>query len=146
MTQVDANGVGLSFMATEEKFRLIKDMYARNMIVPLVGNFSGPKTIRAIGDWVRGKGSVVTAFYVSTVEPYLKRDGSFPRFCDNVATLPMNDASVFIRPGNVGNLQMSLSMATGGNAPVIVAAPPPGTPSLGSYQTGIVVSLAKGCG
>jgi len=44
----------------------------------------------------------VTAFYVSNVESYLHRDGSWPTFCANVATLPLDDASVFIRPSGFG--------------------------------------------
>src|SRR5436190_23405677 len=53
----------------------------RNLIVPVVGNFSGPKAIRAIGAYVSSHGAKVSAFYVSTVEARLKRDGSFPAFC-----------------------------------------------------------------
>ena len=100
MTQTDSAGQGISYLASEEKFRIIKDLYSRNLLIPLVGNFSGPKTVRAIGDYVRKAGATVTAFYVSTVEPYLRRDGSLPAFCASVATMPMDDGSVFIRPGN----------------------------------------------
>ncbi len=50
MTQTDANGQPLTYLGTEEKFAYIKDLEARNLIVPVVGNFSGPKAIRAIGD------------------------------------------------------------------------------------------------
>jgi hypothetical protein len=136
MTQTDANGQFLTFLGSDEKFRYMKDMEARNMIVPVVGNFSGPKAIRAIGAYVRSRGATVSAFYVSTVEPYLKRDGSFPTFCGNVATLPMDDASVFIRPGNVGNLQSS-----GFVVPQSGAA----TPRIGTYQVGVVVPMKTGC-
>ena len=76
----------------------IRDALGRlNLNVPLVGDFGGPKTIRAIGAYVNSLGTTVSAFYVSTVEPYLKRAGSFPAFCASVATLPLDDASVFIR-------------------------------------------------
>ena len=104
--------------------------------MPVVGNFSGPKAIRAIGTYVRSRGATVAAFYVSTVEPYLKRDGSFPAFCANVATLPMDDASVFIRPGNIGNL---------GAGGAVIAPPVPGVPRIGTYQIGVIVPMATGC-
>jgi hypothetical protein len=136
MTQTDANGQPLTYLGTEEKFGYIKDLQARNLIVPVVGNFSGPKAIRAIGAYVKSRGATVSAFYVSTVEPYLKRAGTFEDFCASVATLPKDDASVFIRPGNVGNLA-----AIG--APV--APPDPTTPRLGTYQVGVVMPLATGC-
>ncbi len=136
MTQADASGQFLTFLGSEEKFAYVKDLQARNLIVPVVGSFSGPKAIRAIGAYVRSRGAIVSAFYVSTVEPYLKRDGSFPAFCANVATLPMDDASVFIRPGNVGNLQGS-GFAV---APAVV-----GAPRIGSYQIGVIVPMKTGC-
>jgi hypothetical protein len=40
----------------------------------------------------------VSAFYVSNVEQYLIQDGKEGAFYDNVALLPVTDASVFIRP------------------------------------------------
>ena len=136
MTQTDANGQFLTFLGTDERFKYIKDLYARNMIVPVVGNFSGPKAIRAIGTYLKSRGAIVSAFYVSTVEPYLKRDGSFPTFCENVATLPMDESSVFIRPGNVSALQQSGFTVTPAGAD---------TPRIGSYQVGVVVPMLTGC-
>ena len=136
MTQGDGNGQALTYLGTEEKFTYMKNMQAKNLIVPVVGNFSGPKAIRAIGAYVRSRGATVAAFYVSTVEPYLKRAGTFAAFCENVATLPVRDESVFIRPGNLANL-------AAGGAPV--APPAPGTPRIGSYQIGVIVPIATGC-
>jgi hypothetical protein len=136
MTQTGAGGEFLTFLGTDEKFAYIKDLQARNLIVPVVGNFSGPKAIRGIGEYLAGRGVTVSAFYVSTVEPYLKRDGSFPIFCENVATLPLDDSSVFIRPGNVANLQ---------NSGFAVAPLAPGTPRIGTYQLGVIVPMKTGC-
>jgi hypothetical protein len=33
------------------------------------------------------------------VEQYLERDGTWTTFCANVASLPIDAASIFIRPG-----------------------------------------------
>jgi hypothetical protein len=98
VTQTDQSREGLSFLGSEEKFRVVKDLEARNLIVPVVGNFSGPKALRAEGDYIRDHGATVTAFYLSNVEGYLRRDGSWPAFCANVATMPIDDGSFFIRP------------------------------------------------
>ena len=49
MTQADANGQALTYLGTEEKFAYMKDLQKKNLVVPVVGNFSGPKAIRAIG-------------------------------------------------------------------------------------------------
>lgn len=94
----DASGVPRSFLSSEENFAFVKDLHARNLIVPVSGDFGGPKAIRAIGDWLRDRGGIVSAFYVSNVEQYLFQDGKSQLFYDNVATLPVNDASIFIRP------------------------------------------------
>ena len=40
---------------------------------------------------------MVSAFYLSNVEQYLDREGLRPDFLCNVATLPLDDASTFIR-------------------------------------------------
>jgi hypothetical protein len=142
MTQTDAGGKALSYLASEQSFRHIKDLYARNLIVPLVGNFSGPKTIRAIGDWARARGATVQAFYVSTVEHYLRSEGSLPVFCANVASLPLTPDSMFIRPGNAQQLRQGNAMGrAGGTTPLPMA-----TTGLGQYQIGVVVPIAGGCG
>jgi len=39
----------------------------------------------------------VSAFYLSNVEEYLRRDGLWQNFCTNVAMLPSDDTSLFIR-------------------------------------------------
>ena len=99
MTQTDASGQGLSYLGSEENFAVLKDLHRRNLVLPVVGNFSGPKALRAIGAYLRSHGATVSAFYVSNVETYLRRDGTWPAFCRNVATMPIDDRSVFIRPG-----------------------------------------------
>jgi hypothetical protein len=98
MTQDDDTGRGLSYLASEDKFMFLKDLENRNLIVPVVGNFGGPKALRAVGAYVRTHGATISAFYVSNVEQYLRRDNAWSAFCANVATLPLNEASVFIRP------------------------------------------------
>jgi hypothetical protein len=97
IVQTDWEGVHRSYLATEENFRFIKGLQQKNLIVPVVGNFSGPKALRAIGRYVRERGSVVSAYYVSNVEQYLFQDGLFEAFGRNVRTLPVDDRSTFIR-------------------------------------------------
>jgi len=94
----DANGEPRSFLATEDDFRYVKGLDEKNLIVPVSGDFGGPKAIRAIGAYLKRQGGTVSAFYVSNVEQYLFQDRKDREFYDNVATLPLNDASVFIRP------------------------------------------------
>jgi hypothetical protein len=97
MTQTDGTGAERSYLASEAAFAFLKDLEARNMIVPLVGDFAGPKALRAVGAFLKARRATVTAFYLSNVEQYLNQDGKWAAFCRNVAALPLTSASTFIR-------------------------------------------------
>lgn len=97
MMQTDWDGQSRSYLATEELFKVVKAMQERNLIVPVTGNFAGPKALRAVGRYIADRGATVSAFYVSNVEQYLFQDQMFDRFAANVATLPVDESSVFIR-------------------------------------------------
>jgi hypothetical protein len=92
-------GKNRSFLATEANYQYIRDMEMRNMIVPLVGDFAGPKALRAVGAYAREHGATVTAFYLSNVEQYLFMDDVDSKFYKNVETLPLDSTSTFIRSG-----------------------------------------------
>src|SRR5260370_12739235 len=53
MIQSDGERQNQSYISTEENFRTLKDLEKRNLIVPLVGDFAGPKTIRAVGTYLK---------------------------------------------------------------------------------------------
>jgi hypothetical protein len=94
----NADSVPMAFLATDENYRTVREMHVRNLIIPVVGNFAGPKAIRAVGAYLKQHDLTVTAFYLSNVEQYLFRSpGDADRFYDNVATLPLDSTSTFIR-------------------------------------------------
>jgi len=97
ITQTDWDNSPRSYLATEDNYRFIKGLEEKNLIVPVMGDFAGAKALRAVGRYVRERGSVVSAFYVSNVEQYLFQDGKFDAFARNVATLPIDARSTFIR-------------------------------------------------
>jgi hypothetical protein len=98
LTETDSAGVNWSYLGSEKAFRALKDMQERNLIVPLTGNFAGPKTLRAVGGWARAHRAKVTTFYISNVEQYLFEQGDeAQRFFENVATLPVDSTSMFVR-------------------------------------------------
>lgn len=102
MTATDSAGVTRSYLATEDGFAALKDLQSRNLVVPVVGDFGGPKAIRAIGQYLKTRGATATAFYLSNVEQYLVQDGKWDLFCRNVAALPLDASSMFIRSQNGG--------------------------------------------
>lgn len=93
----DAQGKNHAYLASEELFQRIKRMEEANLIVPVIGNFGGPKAIRAVGEWVRAHGAIVTTFYTSNVEQYLFQDNIWREYYKNVATVPLDETSRFIR-------------------------------------------------
>ena len=108
MTATDQAGEARSFLASEDAFLFLKDLEARNLVVPVVGDFSGPKALRTVAAYLRPLGSAVGAFYLSNVEQYLFEDpsrasvGSWEAFCRNVAAMPLDEHSIFIRSINSG--------------------------------------------
>jgi len=105
----DDAGVPRSFLGTDEQYQFVKSLEARNLVVPIQADFAGPKSVRAIGDFLRGQHLVVSAFYISNVEQYLfhpqmpaapggmEINGGWRAFYDNLATLPADDATVLLR-------------------------------------------------
>jgi hypothetical protein len=97
LLETDRRGKHLCYLAAEDDFQFVKGLEARDQIVPVVGNLAGPHALAAIGQEVARRGEKVSAFYISNIENYLFRDGSFPRYIDNVKKLPHSDRSVVIR-------------------------------------------------
>jgi hypothetical protein len=97
MVATDGSGLMRGYLASEENFATLKALETRNLLVPIVGNFAGPKAIRAAGAWLKAHNGVVSAFYLSNVEQYLNMDGIWMDFCANAARLPVDESSQFIR-------------------------------------------------
>jgi hypothetical protein len=98
----DGTGTNRSYLATEENYLLVREMQKKNLIIPVVGDFGGPKTIRAIGQYLKDHDATVTAFYLSNVEQYLFNDYKSDDFYQNVSALPLDSRSTFIRSFSAG--------------------------------------------
>ncbi|HKE04062.1 MAG TPA: hypothetical protein VKE91_08380 [Blastocatellia bacterium] len=95
--QTDLNGKTGNFLAGADDYNFVRDMQKKNLIIPIVGDFSGTKALSAIGDYLRKNGLTVTTFYTSNVEQYLFDSAVFDGFAKNIKKLPINDKSMFIR-------------------------------------------------
>ncbi len=117
MTADDGQGNQRSYLASEANFKFIKDLETRNLIVPVVGNFGGPKALRAVGAYLKEKKAVVSAFYTSNVEQYLRQDNIWNNFCRSVSTFPIDATSTFIRSerGGFANQTPSIPSIPGAN-------------------------------
>ena len=96
MTTDDGAGKNWSYLATEQNFRFMKNLEQQNRIIPVVGNFGGPKALRAIATWLRQRQMVVSTFYTSNVQQYLMQDNIWNNFCASAATLPMDATTTMI--------------------------------------------------
>lgn len=97
LLEKDLDGRYRNYLASEADFLVIKNMQDRNQIIPITGDLSGPKAVRAVGEFLREIGEKVSAFYVSNVEFYLWRQESMQRWVDNLKSLPIDERSVIIR-------------------------------------------------
>jgi len=98
MAETDALGLHRSYLATEDNYRILRELELNNLIVPIVGDFAGDKALHAVGAYLKQHNATVTAFYTSNVEQYLfQQADDWKHFFGNVATLPLDPKSTFIR-------------------------------------------------
>jgi len=98
MTENDGHTRNWNFLATEDQFRYMQRLQRDNLIIPVVGDFAGPKALRSIGEYLREHDATLTVFYTSNVEQYLFQDDTnWKRFYVNVETLPSTSSSTFVR-------------------------------------------------
>ena len=112
MKAVDQGGFEHSFLATEDAFLWMKQFETENRLVPVMGDFAGPKALRAVGEYLSERHATVSAFYLSNVEEYLKQDGKQTTFCANASTLPIDDASTFIRSSRSGTPDLGFELVS----------------------------------
>ena len=93
----DLEGQQSSYLASEGDFQFVKQLQARDLVIPVTGNLAGEHALAAIGQLVAARGERVSVLYTSNAEDYVMRDGGFPRFARNVAALPRDARSVVIR-------------------------------------------------
>jgi hypothetical protein len=97
LRETDASGRQANYLASEEAFQFVKGLQARDLVIPVTGDLSGPSALTAIGRLIAARGERLSAFYVSNVEFYLFGAGTFPRFAGNLERLPRSANSVLIR-------------------------------------------------
>jgi len=97
LLEKDMDGQYGNFLNSDDDFYYIKNMQAANLIIPVTGDFAGKLALANIAEYIRKRGDMVSAFYLSNVEYYLVSDGLMPGFAENVKRLPITDKSILIR-------------------------------------------------
>jgi hypothetical protein len=91
----DGRGKNWVYLNREESYRHIREMQQKNLIVPLVGDFTGTKAIRTVGKYVKDHGSTISVFYISNVEDYIQP--TYAAYLANLAALPTDASTLLIR-------------------------------------------------
>lgn len=107
MTMVDNTGQTRSFLSSERVFTFVKDLQARNLIVPVVGNFGGAGVIRRVGDYLAAHGASVRTFYGSNVPVYLTVQQNRV-YCGYLASLPAARGASYVDNDSVRPLRAKL--------------------------------------
>jgi hypothetical protein len=97
MVSSDRDGENQSYLASEANFQIVQKLQSNNLVIPIVGDFAGTKAMRAVAAYLKDHDAVVNSFYTSNVEQYLFLQNDWDKFYVNVAQLPVNATSVFIR-------------------------------------------------
>lgn len=95
--ETDLAGHQASYLSTERRWRVVRDLQRHDRIVPVVGNLAGTQAMGAIARYLREKRLAVSAFYTSNVEQYLFQFGTFGNFAANMRALPAGETSTIIR-------------------------------------------------
>ena len=112
MRYTDPQGRNRNFLASEANYQFVREMHRKNLIIPVVGDFAGPKAIRAVGQYLKDHNAEVTAFYVSNVEEYISSPrATWTAYCGNLLKLPVAPSATFIRFGRGGRGSFLGSMA-----------------------------------
>ena len=117
-TTTNENERNVGFLGSDSAYAYVRDLQRRNLVIPVVGNFSGPHALRRVGAWMNERGARLGAFYVSNVEQYLFRQSDdWSRFYSNVGTIPLDSNSRFIRSTSGG---MRAFAGTSNSGPVMM--------------------------
>lgn len=95
MVNSDRAGKRWAYLETEERYQYIKTMQQKNLIVPLVGDFSGTKTLQTLAKYLKDRGATVSVFYISNVEDYI--EGMWGNYVANLRALPQDASTYLIR-------------------------------------------------
>jgi hypothetical protein len=97
LIETDSAGKQSNYLASEERFRYVKLLHKENRIIPVVGDLAGKFALSRIARTLKERHLEVSCFYLSNVEFYLFRQGSWKSYLQNMRQLPWSGNAVLIR-------------------------------------------------
>jgi len=95
MVATDGRGKNWAYLDTEERYEYVCQLQQKNLIIPLVADFGGTKTIKENAKYLKEHVSTVSVFYISNVEDYLET--TWDNYRANLAALPSDESTLLIR-------------------------------------------------
>ncbi|MBX3187477.1 MAG: hypothetical protein KF819_10705 [Labilithrix sp.] len=93
----DPDGAPASFLASEETYARVRRLVLANRVLPVVGDFGGSHSLRAVADDMRARNLLLGVFYTSNVEQYLFESRKHGAFAGSVGAMPYDEQSRLVR-------------------------------------------------
>jgi hypothetical protein len=97
LLETDSTGKKSNYLASEERFHLVKLLHRENRIIPIVGDLAGDRALTRVAQILKERNLEVSCFYLSNVEFYLFGEGRWQSYVQNMRELPFSDNAVLIR-------------------------------------------------
>jgi hypothetical protein len=97
LRETDRTGRQACFLAADASYEVVRSLETRDLVIPVVGDVSGPKAMRGIAAEMKTRRLTLSGFYISNVEFYLFRAGTFPDYVENLKLFPRDARSLMIR-------------------------------------------------
>ena len=95
--EVDRQGEQVGYLASRERYGVVRRLQLEDRILPIVGDIAGDVALPATARYLRERGLEVSAFYTSNVEFYLYGGRTIGRFIENLRALPFSETGVLIK-------------------------------------------------
>ncbi len=97
LVETDDTGRPGNYLATEDGFQFLKSLQARDLVIPVVGDFAGPKALTAVGGFSRTATSACPRSTRRTWSSICSGMERSTRFVANPGRLPRAPNAVIIR-------------------------------------------------
>lgn len=95
--ETDRSGRRWHFLAHDADFQFVRKLQRQDLIIPVVGDLSGPTAMAAIASLLEERGERLSVVYASNAEYYLASRGVFEQFTANLRRFPRMKGSVIVR-------------------------------------------------
>jgi hypothetical protein len=97
LLETDSTGRNVNYLASEDRFRVVRTLHRENRIIPVVADLSGPEAMGNIARELHARHLAVSCFYLSNVEFYLFGRQRWSDYVKNMRALPWAENATIVR-------------------------------------------------